>query len=125
MILDTNAVSGFADGSQTIRERIRDAGGPFLAVIVLGEYRFGLLSSREEEKRLAWLAELLRYWKALDITKETAAHYAEIRQRLKQNATPISSNDTWIAALARQFQFPIISNDPHFDLVPGVERVSF
>jgi tRNA(fMet)-specific endonuclease VapC len=86
---------------------------------------FGLLSSREEEKRLAWLAELLRYWKVLEITKETAAHYAEIRERLKQNATPIPSNDTWIAALARQFQFPILSNDPHFDLVPGIERLSF
>ena|SRR5436190_15256141 len=105
MILDTNAVSGFADGSQTIRERIRDAGGPFLAVIVLGEYRFGLLSSREEEKQLAWLPELLRYWEVLDITKETAAHYAQIRQRLKQNATPFPPTTPGLPLLPGSFSF--------------------
>ena len=47
MILDTNALSAFADGNQNVRETIVDAAGPYLPVIVIGEYRFGLLSSRD------------------------------------------------------------------------------
>ena len=125
MILDTNALSAFADGNQTVREAIMDATGPYLPVIVIGEYRFGLLSSREREKRLAWLAELSRHWTVLEISEQTTTHYAELRHQLKNAATPIPSNDTWIAALARQHGLPILSNDPHFDLVRGIERVGF
>jgi tRNA(fMet)-specific endonuclease VapC len=125
MILDTNALSAFAEGNQAAREAITSAEGPYLPVIVIGEYRFGLLSSREREKRLAWLTELMRHWTVLEITKETTVHYAELRRQLKDAATPIPSNDTWIAALARQHGLPVLSNDPHFDLVRGIERIGF
>jgi tRNA(fMet)-specific endonuclease VapC len=125
MILDTNALSAFAEGNQNVREAIVDAEGPYLPVIVIGEYRFGLLSSREREKRIGWLSELMRHWTILDISRETSIHYAEIRHQLKNAATPIPSNDAWIAALARQHRVPVLTNDPHFDLVRGVERIGF
>jgi tRNA(fMet)-specific endonuclease VapC len=125
MIVDTNALSAFAERNQKVRESILNSDGPYLPVIVVGEYRFGLLSSREREKRLAWLAELMRQWKVLEISKETTVHYAELRRELKDAATPIPSNDTWIAALAHQHGLAILSNDPHFDLVSGIERVGF
>ena len=113
-------------GGQPKRARgDRQCGGPYLPVIIVGEYRFGLLSSRDRERRLAWLTELMRQWEVLEISKDTTVHYAELRQRLKEAATPIPSNDTWIAALARQHGVSILSNDPHFDLVPGVERIGF
>jgi tRNA(fMet)-specific endonuclease VapC len=125
MILDTNALSAFAEGNQAVRETIVDAAGPYLPVVVIGEYRFGLLSSRAREKRLVWLSEIIRHWNVLEISKETTVHYAELRQQLKDAATPIPSNDTWIAALARQHSLPLLTNDPHFDLVRGIERIGF
>jgi len=125
MILDTNAVSAYAKGNQAVRERIAGAAGPFLPVIVLGEYRFGLLSPRDRDIRIAWLLDLARHWRVLEVIEETAIRYAEIRQRLKEQASPIPANDTWIAALARQHSLPILSNDPHFDAVPGIQRVAF
>src|SRR6185436_2932 len=109
---------------QNVRKAIADADGPYLPVIVIGEYRFGVLSSRVKEKRLAWLEELTSHWQVLEISKETTVHYAELRRRLKQAATPIPSNDTWIAALARQHGLTVLSNNPHFDLVDGIERLS-
>jgi len=60
-----------------------------------------------------------------NVTQETAVLYAEIRQTLRQRATPIPSNDTWIAALARQHGLPVLSNDRHFDLVPGLVRTGW
>ncbi len=32
---------------------------------------------------------------------------------------------TWTAALARQHAFPVLSNDAHFDVVEGIERIAF
>jgi tRNA(fMet)-specific endonuclease VapC len=125
VIVDTNALSGFAEGNMAVRELLAAAAGPFLPAVVLGEYRFGLLSSRERRKRLAWLEDLAQQWIVLDLTQTTARHYAEIRQELKHKATPIPSNVTWIAALAIEQRLPLLSNDPHFDLVPGVERITF
>jgi tRNA(fMet)-specific endonuclease VapC len=125
MILDTNALSAFAEGNQNVRRVIARAEGPYLPVIVIGEYRFGLLSSRVKEKRLAWLEELMRHWQVLEISRETTLHYAELRRRLKEAATPIPSNDTWIAAVARQHGLTVLTNDPHFDLLDGIERLGF
>jgi predicted nucleic acid-binding protein len=125
VILDTNALSAAADGNPTVREKIADAPGPYLPVIVIGEYRFGLLSSRERSRRLPWLEGLLRCWTILDVTQDTAAQYSEVRQWIKMHSRPIPVNDIWIAALARQHALPVLTNDPHFDDIPGVEVASF
>src|SRR6266699_3628881 len=107
MIVDTNAVSAFAEGDLSIREKIAESDGPYIPVIVIGEYRFGLMESRERERRLAWIDELSRHWIVLEISLETATTYAEIRQTLRERATPIPANDVWIAALARRYRLPI------------------
>jgi tRNA(fMet)-specific endonuclease VapC len=125
MILDTNAISAFAGGEQSVREKIAAGPGPYLPVIVLGEYRFGLSGARDQERRLAWLGELTRHWTVLEISVDTAATYAEIRQSLKERATPIPSNNVWIAALARQHNLSILSADRHFDSVPGIRRIGW
>ena len=125
MILDTNALSAFAEGEQGVRDVIVSQPGPYLPVIVLGEYRFGLTGARDQRRRMAWLQGLTEQWTVLEITTETAVVYSEIRQILKRNATPIPSNDAWIASLARQHGLSILSSDPHFDFVPGIERLSW
>jgi tRNA(fMet)-specific endonuclease VapC len=124
-MVDTNAVSAFAEGNPSVREKIAAGSGPYLPVIVMGEYRFGLLGARDRERRVAWLEELAGYWTVLEVSADTAAVYAEIRQTLKARATPIPSNDVWIAALALQHNLSILSDDAHFDKVPGIRRVSW
>jgi len=65
VILDTNALSAFAEGNQAVRETIANAAGPYLPVIVLGEYRFGLMGSPERDRRLHWLEALASHWTVL------------------------------------------------------------
>jgi predicted nucleic acid-binding protein len=125
MIVDTNALSAFAEGNQGVRETIAAAPGPYLPVIVIGEYRFGLMTSRDRDRRMAWLEELMRHWIVLEISSATAASYAEIRCLLKRRSTPIPANDVWIAALARQHGLPVLTADSHLDAVPGVQRISW
>lgn len=125
MILDTNALSAFFDDESLVVQRLEGADAIHLPVVVLGEYRFGLLGSRRRRERELTLAELVRLAVVLAITESTTRHYAEIRHELKRAATPIPANDAWIAALAREHGLPVMSSDAHFDAVPGVRRIGW
>lgn len=125
MILDTNALSAFSETNHVVHERISQGVGPYLPVVVIAEYRYGLLSSRDRARRLVWLDSLVQHWTVLDVALETTVHYAEIREWLKQRATPIPVNDLWIASLARQHSMPVLTNDAHFRGIPGVDVLGF
>jgi predicted nucleic acid-binding protein len=59
VILDTNAVSDFADANQRLLNCLQQSAADIhLPVIVLGEYRYGVKSSRLRVARERWLDEL-------------------------------------------------------------------
>ena len=126
MILDTNAVSDFADANQRLLNCLQQITADIhLPVIVLGEYRYGMKSSRLRAARESWLDELESSAIVLAVTSETSRIYADIRHELRVAGQPIPENDLWIAALARQHQLPVLTNDTHFDQVSGLERISW
>lgn len=125
MILDTNALSAWAEGSATVEAGLRSAERLVVPSIVLGEYYFGIRQSRYRRRYEDWLDRYLVLTEIVTVTQATAGIYADIRLELKRSGNPIPSNDTWIAALARQHAFPVLSNDNHFDLVEGIERIAF
>jgi predicted nucleic acid-binding protein len=123
VILDTNGLSAMADGDQTLQPVLMNADELAIPVIVLGEYRYGIASSRGRARYEKWLLETLSTCRVLRIDEATASEYALIRGELKRIGQPIPSNDTWVAALARQHAMPVISRDQHFDVVPYVQRI--
>lgn len=125
MIVDTNALSAFFDGDPSAVRCFAVASDIALPVIVLGEYRFGLLGSRKHRAREDVLEELVQSARVLEVTDATSRHYAAIRHDLKLAGSPIPVNDTWIAALAREHGLPILSNDTHFDLIRDVRRTGW
>ena len=126
MILDTNAVSDFADANQRLLNCLQQSAADIhLPVIVLGEYRYGVKSSRLRAARESWLDELEGSAIVLTVTSETSRVYADIRHELRVAGQPIPENDPWIAALARQHGLPILTNDAHFDQVAGLQRISW
>jgi tRNA(fMet)-specific endonuclease VapC len=60
----------------------------------------------------------------LVVDDATSVHYADIREELRQAATPIPENDLWISSLGRQHSLPLVSRDAHFDKVQGLRRVN-
>ena len=100
MIVDPNALSAFFDGDAALVRQIGRAHDIAVPVVVLGEYRFGLLGSRARHARERTLDQFVRSTRVLEITDSTTRHYAAIRHDLKLAGTPIPVNDTWIAALA-------------------------
>ena len=125
MILDTNALSAWADGLPSIESHLRSANSLIIPSIVLGEYYFGIRQSRYRERYEEWLRDYLPLVQVATAGHTTAQSYAEIRLELKKQGSPIPSNDTWIAAMARQHQLPLLSQDRHFDQVKDLRRIAF
>ena len=125
MIVDTNALSAIADEQPGIRDVLQRAILVAIPVIVLGEYRFGILQSTRRSHYHKWLRENLPGFRILNITEETAKHYAGLRLELKHGGTPIPSNDLWIAALCREHSLPLLSGDRHFDIVNRLRRLEW
>ncbi|MCY4481167.1 MAG: PIN domain-containing protein [Rhodospirillales bacterium] len=125
MILDTNALSAWADGHAAIEAPLRAADRLVVPSVVLGEYYFGIRQSRHRSRYQEWLARYLPLTEIAAVNAATADAYADIRLELKRLGAPIPSNDAWIAALARQHGLSVLSNDRHFDVVRGVRRIAF
>jgi len=125
MILDTNALSAWADGNLACRPAFAEASRLVVPVIVLGEYHYGIRQSRHRSRYEDWLTKNLLFAEIQPVSEITASHYADLRIRLKTNGTPIPANDVWIAAIALELKLPLLSNDHHFDMIRELDRVAF
>ena len=123
MILDTNAVSDLFAGEPALEARLSASERHHLPIIVIGEYRYGLMRSRARGVLEELLERLADESFILYPDRTTTVHYATIRHRLKQAGTPIPENDIWIAALAVQHELPVVTRDRHYDLVEGVTKL--
>ena len=98
--LDTNTYVGFKRGEPTCVELIRQARRLLISSTVLGELLAGFACGDREARN----REELRSFLAVDSVQvipmvlETADAYALIYRSLRQQGTPIPSNDLWIAA---------------------------
>jgi len=125
LILDTNAVSALLGGDQTIAELLAFEQHHHLPTVVIGEYRYGLTRSNQQERLGTMLALLIARSSVLSIDLDTTFHYARVRHELRQKGRPIPENDVWITALARQYNLRIVSRDLHFDDIADIHRVSW
>ena len=125
MIPDTSALSAWAERRAAVEAPLRAADRLVVPSVVLGEYYFGIRQSRHRSRYEDWLALYLPLTEIATVTSATADAYASIRLELKRLGAPIPPNDVWIAALARQHGFAVLSNDDHFDIVNGLKRIAF
>ena len=125
MILDTNAVSALLAGDAALGEVLAEDEHHHLPVIVIGEYRYGLIGSRFRVHLQDLLETLIRESFVLRVDEVTAEMYSQVRDDLRRKGRPIPENDLWIAALARQHRQPVVSRDGHFDYVRDLRRVAW
>jgi tRNA(fMet)-specific endonuclease VapC len=126
LILDTNAVSALLAGrNDSLKRVLEGVDQHHLPLPVIAEYQFGLLRLPRPQR----LQSLFRQLEAESIIllpdRATADIYAVVRQELRTKGRPIPENDIWIAALARQFDLQIVSQDIHFDAVPNLGRIGW
>ena len=122
MILDTNALSAWAQGNAGVEAPLRSAELLVVPSVVLGEYYFGIRQSRHRRRYQDWLA---RYLPLTEIAL-LGDSGCLCRYSVGILGSPIPPNDVWIAALARHARYAGWNcNDSHFDAVDRIQRLRY
>lgn len=100
LALDTNRYTDLQRGEPVVAHNVRHAAAVYLPLIVLGEPRAGFLGGNQAAANEKILAALLAQPGVHVLAPDpmTTHHYATLFNQLRQQATPIPTNDLWIAA---------------------------
>jgi tRNA(fMet)-specific endonuclease VapC len=125
-LLDTNAVIALFAKHERAIARIEQAREVVVPAVVMGELYYGARRSARASENLARLDDFALKTSVLVATDvDTAREYGLIKNELRRSGSPIPENDVWIAALARQHGFTLVSRDEHFGLVDDLDLESW
>jgi tRNA(fMet)-specific endonuclease VapC len=116
VLLDTNIVIAFFARDAVVLAHIIQA-NILIPSIVLGELHAGAQKSTRAAENLARINAAFPSNIVLNCDYQTAHVYGVIKQALRAKGRPIPENDIWIAAVAQQYQLPLITRDEHFTAV--------
>jgi tRNA(fMet)-specific endonuclease VapC len=125
LVLDTNAAVAILNRWISVSTVLAGFEELLLPLIVIGELEFGARRSGRPRENLEAIEGLLLETTLLLPDRKTASHYAEIRTRLRGKGRPIPANDEWIAALALQYELPLLTRDAHFQHVDGLTIIEW
>lgn len=117
VLLDTNIVIAFFAQEAVVLQNMQAVDLFLIPSIVLGELYFGAKKSSKVEHNLKRIDELITTTIILSCDAETARHYGQIKDELRQKGRPIPENDIWIAAIATQHNLSLCTRDAHFEHV--------
>ena len=125
LLLDTNRYLDFCEAETNTVELCRRADRIGLPYIVLAELRAGFRCGRfasENEKTLTCFLNKPRV-EVVYADDGTTHAYAQIFRQLREQGSPIPTNDLWIAALAIQHDWILCTRDRHFKHLPQIPTV--
>ncbi|HEV2718538.1 MAG TPA: type II toxin-antitoxin system VapC family toxin [Thermoanaerobaculia bacterium] len=123
--LDTNRYGDVFSGEPETLQLLEEAELVVLPFVVVGELRAGFAGGqrRAENERILRRFLLKPGVQVFFADEQTTHHYANLVRQLRQQGTPIPTNDIWIAALVVQHDLVLHARDRHFDYLPQLIRV--
>ena len=123
--LDTNRYVDLCKGIVETVSLLEEADAVFLPFVVVGELRAGFAHGRRgtENERVLRRFLLSEGVDVLFADDQTTHHYAAVFRQLRQQGTPIPTNDMWLAALVLQHNLVLHARDKHFEHLPQLVRV--
>jgi len=126
-MLDTSAYVGFKRNAVEAVEIIVKAELIIFSPVVMGELMFGFRNGTRFKENMDDLDRFLKH-EAVDLMpvgKVTSDRYSRIAVKLRQQGTPIPTNDIWIAAQAMELGAELITSDQNFDKINGLVYTIF
>lgn len=125
LALDTNRYTDLCRGDADVVTIVEHAEAVFLPFVVVAELRAGFaVGKRGAENERVLRRFLSKPGAAILLADEqTTHHYATIFRQLREQGTPIPTNDLWIAALVAQHGLALCARDRHFDHLPQLTRL--
>ena len=127
VLLDTSAYVGFKRNRTELFDVIVNSELVLFSPVVLAELMFGFRAGSLFKKNMADLNNFLKHEavKLVQIGAVTADRYSRIAAQLKQQGTPIPTNDIWIAAQTMEHGAELITTDQHFAKISGLVYTRF
>ncbi|HEX6339099.1 MAG TPA: type II toxin-antitoxin system VapC family toxin [Jiangellaceae bacterium] len=113
-LLDTSVFIAEESGRPLAQERLPEQSA--VSAITIGELRWGVLLAANDEARSQRL-DTLTDASQLDpvpVDERVAAAWALLRQKLRSVGAKMEINDSWIAATAIAYQWPVVTQDDGF-----------
>jgi len=124
ILLDTNIIiNHFKDETLFAQQLIENE--YYVPQITVGELYGGAHKSARPEHHCQKIQEFLTHGEVVEMNLKTSIQYGEIWAALAKIGKLIPTNDIWIAALALQYGFKLISNDKHFANIDGLDYESW
>ena len=125
LALDTNRYVDLCKGVEETARLVSTAEAVFLPFVVVAELRAGFgLGKRAAENERVLRRFLLKDGVAVLYPDDQTSHqFAAAFRQLRQQGTPIPTNDLWIAALVLQHSLTLHARDRHFDHLSQLVRV--
>lgn len=124
VLLDTNIVVAHFRKPGTHDEALNQH-QLHLPFVVAAELYAGALRSQKSDHNREMVDTFLKSVSVLACDLDTAKHYADIWNELATKGSPIPQNDIWIAALAKQHELPLVSNDSHFENIANLDLITW
>lgn len=125
ILLDTNIVIELFKGNAAVAAFLETQQTVDIPFAVLGELYLGAYRSSNPKKHLQQIEAFLENCNVLIADDETANQYAIIKTALLKKGKPIPENDMWIAAISKQFDLKLHTQDKHFKEITGLNLHSW
>jgi tRNA(fMet)-specific endonuclease VapC len=113
-LLDTNIVIAILNRDHSITRQITPDMNVCVPAIALGEAFLGAHRSMRVHENLQAIKSFSKTFPILPCNAGTAEAYGNLHAYLLNKGRPIPDNDIWIAAIAHQRGFTLITRDAHF-----------
>ncbi len=122
VLIDTNIYTAFKRNDPDIVTAFQNLDFIGIDITVLAELYAGFKGGSKEKRNRTELEDFMNSSRVYFIVhdRDTADFYAQIFKNLKENGTPIPTNDIWIAASAMQNGLALFTLDNHFSYIVGL-----
>ncbi len=123
--IDTNVYAELVRGNARIRALLEAVDEILISTVVLGELHAGFRLGNRKFQNARTLTEFLRTpgVSVVPPNEAVAERYGDLIGTLKENGTPIPTNDVWISATALETASRMLTFDAHYRSVPGLMMV--
>ena len=125
ILLDTNIVNELFKGNEAIIANLEDRDMVDIPYVVLGELFLGAYRSTNLKKHKSEISSFLKRCNVIGADAKTSYTYGMIKAELLEKGKPIPENDIWIAAVAKQYGYTLVTRDKHFNEVNGLRVVNW
>lgn len=122
ILLDTSAYVAFKRNSVEIVQAVVTSEQIIFSPVVLGELMFGFRNGSRFGENMKDLDQFLSHEAVVpaSIGKITSDRYSRVAAQLKEEGTPIPTNDIWIAAQTMEHGAELVTTDHHFEKIAGL-----